>query len=336
MNKDIRKRPLIYAIRITPAQVNDSIRQARNSKVVGPGGVSMVHLKHIVPHGTRALADTFTASHATSTIPTVWKKSINLPSWNLSEPPRKKFILPPHSLLWPRNKKYGEELTWNLATAPPNSNTSTWLSGFQPKHSRVTAPNENWTAIADGINARKHDRTVLVALDLSKAFDTEGHAILLELINNATLPRPQIRWLATYLCGHPACTLSRRPVRFEVPKTTHCTDLIPILRNDAPTHPPHLFVSNADNFTIIGMGRTIPNITDSLNQCLKTLCDFLVAIEWDFRPNVRSRYSQIDKEASHSLKNRNQKQESRRPKDLQTSGRHIRPIPYCRKLASRA
>ena len=80
MNKDIRKRPLIYAIRITPAQVKDSIRQARNSKVVGPGGVSMVHLKHIVPHGTRALADTFTASHATSTIPTVWKKSISLPS----------------------------------------------------------------------------------------------------------------------------------------------------------------------------------------------------------------------------------------------------------------
>ena len=48
--------------------------------------------------------------------------------------------------------------------------------GFRSRHSTVTAINELATAIANGFNQRQPaDRTLLVALDLSKAFDTVSH-----------------------------------------------------------------------------------------------------------------------------------------------------------------
>jgi hypothetical protein len=56
--------------------------------------------------------------------------------------------------------------------------------------------------ISDGFNQRKTPkRTVLVALDLSKAFDTVDFMLLLEQITHTDLHPNLFCWLATYLRG---------------------------------------------------------------------------------------------------------------------------------------
>ena len=61
--------------------------------------------------------------------------------------------------------------------------------GFRPLHSTTTALLEISSAVADGFNQKKPaDRTVLVTLDLSKAFDMVCHRTLLEKLSRTSLP----------------------------------------------------------------------------------------------------------------------------------------------------
>ena len=159
---------------------------------------------------------------------------------------------------------------------PQDGRTSTRL--------QTATLNELSTVIADGFNQRKPAaRTVLVALDLSKAFDTVCHATLLKLINDSTLPGALVRWLATYLHGRQARTLFRdtlsssRIVRFGVPQGSV---VAPTLFNfyvaDAPMPPPTiLLVSYADDFTVFALGTDIETLSKDINSYLTTLCNFL-------------------------------------------------------------
>ena len=97
--------------------------------------------------------------------------------------------------------------------------------GFQPRHSTVSALLHLSTAIADGFNLKKPPgRTVAVALDLTKAFDSVDHYTLISLIEESTAPRSLTRWLSAYLRGRQARTLFRetlspaRVVRSGVPQ----------------------------------------------------------------------------------------------------------------------
>ena len=57
---------------------------------------------------------------------------------------------------------------------------------------------------------------MVVALDLSKAFDMVNHDILLEEMYNSTLPGSLVRWFATYLHGRQSKVyVQGSPVAFE-------------------------------------------------------------------------------------------------------------------------
>ena len=74
--------------------------------------------------------------------------------------------------------------------------------GFRAGHSTTTALCEISTFITEGLNStRPAQRSILVALDLSKAFDMVDHAILLKDIYDSTLPNIIKRWLANYMSG---------------------------------------------------------------------------------------------------------------------------------------
>ena len=110
--------------------------------------VSMVHLKHIGPHGIRALGHIFTGSMATSTIPTIWQKSIIVPFLKLGGTHPETSSYCPISLLCPSapQQKSPETLRQHLRT-------TIHQHVFQPRHSTVTALNEILTAPALGFNA---------------------------------------------------------------------------------------------------------------------------------------------------------------------------------------
>ena len=72
-------------------------------------------------------------------------------------------------------------------------------------HSTVTALLPLVHQIATGLNQNYPiHRTVSMAVDFSKAFDTVNHTILLSDINNTNMEHNTVRWLTTYLRGRTA------------------------------------------------------------------------------------------------------------------------------------
>ena len=117
--------------------------------------------------------------------------------------------------------------------------------GFRKQHSTVTALNNICADISTGFNQKKPPlRTLLVAIDLTKAFDTVCHIQLLTRLNQSSLPGSIVRWLAAYLHGRKVTTLFKnhlskaRTVHFGVPQGSVIS---PLLFNyylaDAPLPP---------------------------------------------------------------------------------------------------
>lgn len=74
--------------------------------------------------------------------------------------------------------------------------------GFRKNRSTTTALHLIQNQVRTGLNQKKLcARTILVALDLSKAFDTVTLAPLLEVIRLTSIPNNIKRWLCTYLRG---------------------------------------------------------------------------------------------------------------------------------------
>ena len=74
--------------------------------------------------------------------------------------------------------------------------------GFRAGRSPTSALLPLVSAVIDGFNERKPaKRTVAVQIDLSKAFDSVNHDILLQKLIATTVPHNVIRWLATFLKG---------------------------------------------------------------------------------------------------------------------------------------
>jgi hypothetical protein len=77
--------------------------------------------------------------------------------------------------------------------------------GYASFHSTITALLPFATRVAVGFNDIKPARrSALVALDISKAFDSMDHTILIEEISNSAMHPNYVRWLAAYLRGRTA------------------------------------------------------------------------------------------------------------------------------------
>ena len=137
--------------------------------------------------------------------------------------------------------------------------------GFRSGRSTTTALLPLTTQIARGFNQRKPpSRTIAMALDFSKAFDTVNHTSLLKQLFNTNLSHNDFRWLVTYLRGRTASvtyhntTSKQRIIRTGVPQGSV---LSPLLFNFyvadyPPTSLQHS--SYADDFTSWASSSNIP------------------------------------------------------------------------------
>ena len=116
-------------------------------------------------------------------------------------------IIPPISLICPAAKVL-EALILPIVNAhllPADDQ-----HGFRPGHSTTSALLQLTTNIATGFNQKKPlYRTVCVAVDLTAAFDTVSHNVLISKISRSTLPEVTCRWLSCYLRGRQAVTSCR-------------------------------------------------------------------------------------------------------------------------------
>lgn len=129
--------------------------------------------------------------------------------------------------------------------------------------------------MANGFNQKKPPvRTATVAIDISKAFDSVDHTLLIEQIVESDLESNLVRWLAAYLRGRTASCLFRNtssPLRIIHSGVPQGSVISPLLFNffisDFPHHASQT-ESYADDVQISESSSDLPTLTAALNEDL--------------------------------------------------------------------
>ena len=186
-------------ITITPTMIEAAIKKSKNSKAIGPDRLSPIMIKNLGPVAIAFLANLFTNSINQSITPPLWKVGRIIPLPKPGKPVDEGPSYRPISLLSPLAKLLESVI---LPTIQSAITLKPHQHGFRKAHSTVTALQSISDHITTGLNkAKPVDRTVLVAIDLSKAFDTVNHELLLKDILDLPLNHHLKSFLAGYLRG---------------------------------------------------------------------------------------------------------------------------------------
>ena len=261
-------------------QVSKAIKNTKNSKAIGPDGISPVMLKHLGPIAIEYLTKLFNDVLQTAIIPPLWKTGRIIPLLKPGKPSNEGKSYRPVSLLSPLAKLMESLLLPHLQEAVPLKDHQ---HGFRKGRSCTTALHTITSHIKEGLNINKPvNRTVLVAVDLTCAFDTVSHEILIADIAKLNLDPFIKRFLCGYLRGRKTFVEFRntkskhRQMRQGVPQGGVLSPtLFNLYVSTMPEPPPGIkLTSYADDTTVQASGPKIPPLCKALNGYLKTLHEF--------------------------------------------------------------
>ena len=140
--------------------------------------------------------------------------------------------------------------------------------GFQPKHATVHPLIQFVKSITDSNDLNTKDNTIGIFLDLSKAFDTVSHSILLKKLCFYGVRGVALDWFQSYLsdCSHytdfDGCSSSVVEVNCGVPQASILGPLLSLIYvNDLPNCTSMNVLSYADDTTLF-----------KSSPCINTLC----------------------------------------------------------------
>jgi hypothetical protein len=281
VTKNIRKNKLDDNPTYTTEETIAAIKKSKPSKALGPDKISNLHLKHLGPEGIAFLTDLFNLSAAHSQIPAIWKSSIIVPLPKPGKDLSESKSYRPVSLLCPAIKIMERLL---LPLLNEHLTVPDFQHGFRKDHSTVTALYDFNEAVASGFNKEAPpDRTILVQLDLSKAFDMVSLEKLINELNLTSLPESVKRWLNCYLSGRQSKVQFRnqlsesRNVRTGVPQGAVTSPLLfSFYLSKIPKPPANIsIIQYADDISIYTSGRNIQGMTDIINRYLETVLEYL-------------------------------------------------------------
>jgi hypothetical protein len=187
------------------AHILRAITASKNLSAVGPDGLTAIHFKHLGPRALQYLTVLFNLSTQRADIPAIWKAAVIILILKSGKSADQGSSYRPISLLCLAVKLLERLLKPYIQEAYPKSHTQ---HGYVPFHSTTTALLPIATQVAIGFNDPKPARhSAMVIIDISKAFDSIDHTLLIEEIGNTPLPYNYVRWLAAYLRGRTACCL---------------------------------------------------------------------------------------------------------------------------------
>ena len=239
-------------------------------------------LKYLGPAAINYVTELFNEVIKSSNTPPIWKTGCIIPLLKPDKLSDERKRYRPVSLLSPLAKTLEVLLQ---PTILQSVNLANHQHGFRKSRSTVTAMHEITSHLKSGLNKNKPvDRSILVAVDLSCAFDTVNHEILLSDISNLQLDPHINKFLAGYLRGRKTFVEFRdqkskqRKMRQGVPQGGV---LSPLLFNlymaTIPLPPaPMRLVSYADDCSIIISGPKILPLCAELNAYLNTLNNWFI------------------------------------------------------------
>ena len=176
-----------------------AIKKSKNSKAIGPDGLSPIMLKHLGPKGIKYLTDIYNMSVNTAIIPSIWKTGRIIPLLKPGKAADKGPSYRPVSLLSPPSKILEALL---LPYVSESIDLADHQHGFRKGRSTLTALQTITDHVTKNLNIKKPvHRTVSVAIDLSCAFNTVDHQQLLEDIKALPLNGHIKKFLCFHLGG---------------------------------------------------------------------------------------------------------------------------------------
>ena len=162
--------------------VSNAFNNAKPSRAIGTDGWYTLMLKKLGEGAMRFLTRLVKLSIHTLVVPDIWKVARIIPILNPNKPATRGESYRLISLLSPVVKILEALLLPTFKRHFP-------LAEHQHGRRTTTALTEITSSIANGFNQQRQcQRIVVAALDLSKAFDTVDHTVLLGDILNSTLP----------------------------------------------------------------------------------------------------------------------------------------------------
>ena len=244
---------------------------------LGPDQLAPVHLKHLGPRGIKFLTETINLSLSSYRIPERWKVGRVIPLLKPNKPADIAKSYRPIALLSPVAKIIERLL---LPTIVEHSHLAEHQHGFRKGRSTTTALNLITHQIKMGFNRPPPaDRTVLVALDLTAAFDTVDHTVLLEDLNSTEIPPAVKKWLYGYLRGRSTVVeykgkrSKKRKMRQGVPQGGVLSPaLFNLYMSKLPSPPPSVsLVSYADDITLLSSAVEPGTACNNINRYLTEL-----------------------------------------------------------------
>ena len=191
---------------ITEQEVLTAIKEAPPKKSSGPDDVTTLHMKHLGNRAIQLLAKLYNNSINTNTIPQSWKtaKIVPLPKPKKDKNQGKSYR--PISLISNIAKTMERVI---LKRIEPHLPKKDYQHGYKVKHSTTTALQHITNKIASGFNkSRPPKRTIMIAIDMSRAFDVIDHHLLIKKrINLTTMPPIYIKYISNYIQGRKAYTV---------------------------------------------------------------------------------------------------------------------------------
>ena len=246
-------------------QVREVLKSSGSSTALSPDGLSVLQLKNLGPIDLRYLCKLFNLSFAHARIPDIWKHAIIVPLHKPGKPKEQSTSHRPISLLCPSSKVLERLMSRYILPHFPFSDSQ---HGYRAGRSTTTALLPLAQQVATGFNQlRPPQRTVAMAVDFSKAFDTVDHTSLLRIIHESTMDDNTIRWLCTYLRGRTASCIyngaeSNSVIIHQGVPQGSC--LSPMLFNAYVSSYPHstsLVTSYADDFTAAASHKDVREAT---------------------------------------------------------------------------
>ena len=281
--RNLKKKPQSNSVKITTQQVAEAIKKSKSSKALGPDGISPIMIKHLGPNGIKVLTNIYNLSVNNSHIPSVWKTGRIIPLIKPGKPSDKGPSFRPISLLSPLAKILESVLLPLISQAVVLEDHQ---HGFRKGKSTTTALHTINEHITNGLNSKiPANRTISVAIDLSRAFDTVDHDLLLKDINELDLNDNIKRFICAYLRGRQTYVEFRgaksqyRKVKQGVPQGGVLSPLLFNLYMSKMPKPPGkiLLVSYADDSNVLNSGPNIMPLCEELNPYLNTLNNWFIS-----------------------------------------------------------